>query len=234
MVQLLSALAQHGTTVIITLHQPRSAMLSFIDKFHVLSEGRDVFSGSMNDLHMFFEHHVRMPIPQSCNPLDFVLDVVNSNPQIGQIIEGAQFAELFVGQNRNLMPKNIEQKMSDVAPLMEGVKNRTEIAERLESLFLSSGFYEKAHASLVPGSGQLPDKSSKAPGLARFGALLIREFLQKIRNPDIALTELAFGEAIYLWFDCLLLFLMSFSVFRHFGGSHFWDHLLALQPAKCL
>lgn len=155
----------------------------------------------------FFDRHIELPIPHGCNPLDFVLDVVNNNPQIAEIVASDQFAALFSGMDRVVVAKDIATKMGNALPLVKGATNRSEIAEVLEKKFRASGLYEQDQSSsdFADAAGLLPSKSSYASWGTRFLALLHREFLQKLRNPDVASTELAFGVMVSLIFGTIYL-----------------------------
>lgn len=225
MIQLLSAFAERGTTVIITLHQPRSAMLTFIDRFHVITDGRDVFCGSMDALYGFFEQTVELPIPAGCNPMDFVLDVVNNNPQMAEIVGSSQFAQLFDNQNRLVVFKDIANKVGDIVPLVKGAKDRSVIAELLEEKYQASGIFEKDSAGLDDENGHVPPKAIRASWLKRFGSLFHREVLQKLRNFDIASTELMFGVLVAIIFGTIYLRFPSQDTFIRSMASN-WGTLL--------
>ncbi len=53
--QLLRELADNGATVIMVLHGPRAQILNSIDKFLILSDGRDIFFGGLPAMLQFFE-----------------------------------------------------------------------------------------------------------------------------------------------------------------------------------
>lgn len=225
--QLLSALAERGTTVVITLHQPRSAMLPFIDRYHILSDGRDVFSGSLPTMMAFFSDYVDLPVPSGCNPLDFVLDVVNSDTAMSAIIGGPQFAALFA--DRPYVAKGIAAKSSEVAPLVKGAESRSNVAELLATRFSETGFLERdlaaEAASTTTSLGKLPAPGARASLVRRFVAILHREFLQKLRNPDIAATEVAFGILVAVIFGTIYLRFAPYNTYPR-GMACNWGTLL--------
>jgi len=73
-VKILLKIAQKGRTVIMSIHQPRYDVFALIDDVILLSKGRQVWSGSTEDmLHHFAA--IGYPCPPLTNPADFILDI---------------------------------------------------------------------------------------------------------------------------------------------------------------
>ncbi|XVF76556.1 hypothetical protein PTKIN_Ptkin13bG0275200 [Pterospermum kingtungense] len=74
-VKVLQRIAQSGSIVIMSIHQPSSRILGLLDRLIVLSRGQAVYSGSPGNLPQFFNDFGH-PIPQNENPSEFALDFI--------------------------------------------------------------------------------------------------------------------------------------------------------------
>ncbi|CAN8299657.1 unnamed protein product [Cochlearia groenlandica] len=74
-VKVLKRIAQSGSMVIMTLHQPSYRLLRLLDRLLFLSRGQTVFSGSPAMLPRFFEEFGH-PIPENENQTEFALDLI--------------------------------------------------------------------------------------------------------------------------------------------------------------
>lgn len=74
-VKVLQRIAQSGSIVILSIHQPSSRIVGLLDRLIFLSRGETVFSGSPANLPQFlfdFGH----PVPESENRVEFALDLI--------------------------------------------------------------------------------------------------------------------------------------------------------------
>ncbi|CAA6656853.1 unnamed protein product [Spirodela intermedia] len=76
-VKVLQRIAQRGSVVIMSVHQPSSRIIGLLDRLIFLSRGHTVYSGSPGGLPSFFAEFGR-PIPESENRCEFALDVIRS------------------------------------------------------------------------------------------------------------------------------------------------------------
>ncbi|CAD5325866.1 unnamed protein product [Arabidopsis thaliana] len=74
-VQVLKRIAQSGSIVIMSIHQPSARIVELLDRLIILSRGKSVFNGSPASLPGFFSDFGR-PIPEKENISEFALDLV--------------------------------------------------------------------------------------------------------------------------------------------------------------
>ncbi|KAL5988406.1 Cystathionine gamma-synthase [Asimina triloba] len=70
-------IARSGSTVILTIHQPSSRILTFLDHLIVLARGRLMFQGAPKDVS---RHLVRMgrKVPPGESPVEYLIDVIQA------------------------------------------------------------------------------------------------------------------------------------------------------------
>ncbi|XWS55738.1 hypothetical protein CRYUN_Cryun09bG0026300 [Craigia yunnanensis] len=74
-VKFLQRIAQSGSIVIMSIHQPSSRILGLLDRLIVLSHGQTSYSSSPANLPQFFSDFGH-PIPKNENPSEFALDFI--------------------------------------------------------------------------------------------------------------------------------------------------------------
>ncbi|XP_071728805.1 ABC transporter G family member 6-like [Rutidosis leptorrhynchoides] len=74
-VKVLQRIAQSGSIVIMSVHQPSFRILGLLDRLLFLSRGQTVYSGSPNNLPLYFSDF-GYPIPDQENPTEFALDLI--------------------------------------------------------------------------------------------------------------------------------------------------------------
>ncbi|XP_073044428.1 ABC transporter G family member 6-like [Primulina eburnea] len=74
-VKVLQRIAQSGSIVIMSIHQPSYRILSLLDRLIILSRGQTVYSGSPRILPQFFEEFGK-PIPLNDDKTEFALDYI--------------------------------------------------------------------------------------------------------------------------------------------------------------
>ncbi|OMP08057.1 ABC transporter-like protein [Corchorus olitorius] len=74
-VKVLQRIAQSGSIVIMSIHQPSSRITGLIDRLIFLSHGQTVYSGSPANLLRFFDDFGH-PFPDNGNPAEFALDFI--------------------------------------------------------------------------------------------------------------------------------------------------------------
>lgn len=194
-VRLLRALADSGTSVVMVLHTPRASILRYIDNFLILSNGRDVYYGDLHNMMLFFQR-VGFPIPLRVNPLDYVLDIVNTNEQLSELMgtkpialsssaaaadplaaadESRSFAHILRGSTDLSLVKHRE-KMSLSGTDFEAPAHsvdRKELAEWLAKEYVAFGLFEKlaARDAVVMPSLQ-NQRSERSAFLVRIKALV--------------------------------------------------------------
>lgn len=259
-VKLLRELADNGTSVVMVLHQPRQQILKYIDTFMVLSDGRDVFYGGLPHMIEFFEH-IKMPIPLRTNPLDYVLDVINTNEAADELLgknnnkepgmeqKSQSFAQVIrgnsmintVGSQASLLKERKKDSLDGVelAPLPH--ISRKDLAKHLSEEYRKYGLFEELCA-MDPTSMPALDTASTegSSSFTRLNALLKREFTQKLRNPEVTLTQVA-GAIVLSTIIGSIYYLMSpTQVFNKTAGISFASlmviflvfHIILLFPVE--
>ncbi|KAJ4770707.1 ABC transporter G family member 2 [Rhynchospora pubera] len=74
-VQVIKKIAESGSVVIMTIHQPSYRIIGLLNHVLFLSRGQTVYSGPPNGLHNFFAEFGQ-PIPEHENPTEFALDLI--------------------------------------------------------------------------------------------------------------------------------------------------------------
>lgn len=74
-VKVLQRIAQSGSIVVMTVHQPSYRILGLLDRLLFLSRGQTVYSGSPVSLPLFFSEFGH-PIPENENRTEFALDLI--------------------------------------------------------------------------------------------------------------------------------------------------------------
>ncbi|VVB05734.1 unnamed protein product [Arabis nemorensis] len=85
-VQVLKRIAQSGSIVIMSIHQPSARILDLLDRLIILSRGKSVFNGSPASLPRFLSDFGRR-IPEKENITEFALDLIR---QLEESPEGAR------------------------------------------------------------------------------------------------------------------------------------------------
>eukprot|EP01038_Epipyxis_sp_PR26KG_P011383 gene11383-15260_t len=73
---LLQSLALKGSTIVLSIHQPRSSIYTLFDDITILSEGEVIFSGPRDDLEPYFQT-IGYPCPKNINPAEYYIDLVS-------------------------------------------------------------------------------------------------------------------------------------------------------------
>lgn len=77
-VQLLKKVANAGTGVLFTIHQPSSELFNSFDHLILLNHGRVMYQGSVDGVYEFFGKRGQ-PVPEHYNPADWIMDVAQRN-----------------------------------------------------------------------------------------------------------------------------------------------------------
>ena len=81
----LKSLSQEGRLIVVTLHQPRYAILRLLDRVTLLSSGETVFHGQWTDAVGYFSG-LGHPCEENENPGDFLLDMIFKEKDSGKKI----------------------------------------------------------------------------------------------------------------------------------------------------
>ncbi|VVA97003.1 unnamed protein product [Arabis nemorensis] len=135
-IKVLKRIAQSGSMVIMTLHQPSYRLLRLLDRLLFLSRGQTVFSGSPAMLPSFFAEFGH-PIPEHENRTEFALDLIRE-------LEGS------AGGTRSLVEfnKGFRQRKAEPRTHTTGLSLKEAI-----SASISKGKLVSGATSTTPSSG---------------------------------------------------------------------------------
>ena len=77
---LLRKVANAGTSVLFTIHQPSSEVFGAFDHLILLNKGRVMYQGSVDNVPTFFEN-CSHPVPPNYNPADWIMSVAQRVPE---------------------------------------------------------------------------------------------------------------------------------------------------------
>ena len=112
-VENLRALAQRGRTIVVTIHQPASEMLSLLDRVMILSQGKVVFNGTSQQALGHFSS-LGLDCPHFTNPLDFFIDITSINTRTEKTYESSrgQVARLVDAYDKSVYAKELHDAIS--------------------------------------------------------------------------------------------------------------------------
>ncbi|KAG5075990.1 hypothetical protein JHK84_057221 [Glycine max] len=169
-VKVLQRIAQSGSIVIMSIHQPSYRILGLLDRMIFLSRGQTVYSGSPSQLPLYFSEFGH-PIPETDNRTEFALDLIRE-------LEGSP------GGTKSLVEFNKSwQSMTKHHQEKEEERNGLSLKEAI-SASISRG-------KLVSGASNTnPNPSSMVPTFANqfwveMATLSKRSFLNSRRMPEL-------------------------------------------------
>ena len=80
----LRAIANKGTTVLCTIHQPASQTFEKFDNLLLLAQGKLVYFGSRTSTKDHFKHELEVPCPDNYNPADHYINATAVRPKTAQ------------------------------------------------------------------------------------------------------------------------------------------------------
>ncbi|CAL4913880.1 unnamed protein product [Urochloa decumbens] len=182
-VKVLQRIAQSGSVVVMSIHQPSYRILGLLDRLLFLSRGQTVYYGPPSALPSFFEDFGK-PIPGNENPTEFALDLIR---ELETMPDGA----------RDLVEHN-KKWQTRMAPKMKHHEKPTLSLKEAISASISRG---KLVSGATDGSVSLRPESAAAPAAAvskfanpfwvEMGVLTRRAFINTKRTPEIFIIRLA-------------------------------------------
>nr|CAB3501198.1 unnamed protein product [Digitaria exilis] len=184
-VKVLQRIAQSGSVVVMSIHQPSYRILGLLDRLLFLSRGQTVYYGPPGALPSFFDDFGK-PIPGNENPTEFALDLIR---ELETMPDGA----------RDLVEHN-KKWQTRVAPKVvkhHDGKPSLSLKEAI-SASISRG---KLVSGATDGSVSVPNGEFVAPAAAvskfanpfwvEMGVLTRRAFINTKRTPEIFIIRLA-------------------------------------------
>ncbi|KAJ3677326.1 hypothetical protein LUZ60_003050 [Juncus effusus] len=172
-IKVLHQIAERGSIVIMSIHQPSSRILNLLDRMLFLSRGRTIYYGPPGNLPKYFSDF-GMPIPREQNSAEFVLDLVH-NLQEEERTDPTTIRRL-VGFNRSWGLRNVSRRQFATSTYAtDGPSLREIIVNSIP------------HAKLVDGS--MPNYANH--WWTEVWILMKRATSNSKRMPEIFLTQLA-------------------------------------------
>jgi ABC-type multidrug transport system permease subunit len=85
--ELLHKVANAGTSVLFTIHQPSSEVFAAFDRLILLNRGKVMYQGSVENVPTYFES-CSQPVPPNFNPADWIMTVAQRVPEQDLIRDG--------------------------------------------------------------------------------------------------------------------------------------------------
>ncbi|MQM17393.1 hypothetical protein Taro_050364 [Colocasia esculenta] len=174
-VKVLKSVAQSGSIVVMSVHQPSYRILRLLDRLLLLSRGQTVYSGSPEGLPLFFAEFGR-PIPENENRCEFSLDVIR------ELEGGPNGAAALVEFNRGWQATKQRRSGGDAA--VWGLSLKEAISASISRGKLVSGATEGA-AAAAPGSAAAAMPTFVNPFWVEMWVLTKRAFTNTCRMPEL-------------------------------------------------
>jgi ABC-2 type transporter len=128
----LKKVANAGSSVLFTIHQPASEIFNAFDRLILMNKGRVMFQGLVQDVPSYFRER-NHPLPKNYNPADWIMNVAQANP-IQQLDKDGFF------------PKDT-RKLPE--PFVETMEGKDELGITLTEHHLQGGFDERPPNLLI-------------------------------------------------------------------------------------
>ncbi|KAG0582574.1 hypothetical protein KC19_3G070400 [Ceratodon purpureus] len=192
-VRTLQKIAQTGSLVILSIHQPSYRIMGLFDHLIILAFGEKVYGGRPLDLNLFFEEFGR-PVPKHENSTEHALDLIQelhaSQEGIAPLVE---FCRAWEARSQPSMPMQAMQNFPDANAAMSSVLQN-------EKLLASKGSSPKMENSSGSTSGWLHHMHAKSdaetvctfanPWWAEVVVLVRRSWKNIQRTPELFLMRL--------------------------------------------
>lgn len=186
-----------GHTCVVTIHQPRSSIYHLFDDLMLISEGRSMYTGPVEDALPHFES-LGYTMPKNYNPADFLVDIISPrfapshNYHVGipqssrerfETIASAS-AQQWRAFRSNIPPERLVKntrrgtRLLGEAVILTGGHNGNDHTETTEKVLID---LHKAHGR------------SPAGPLAQFRLLLTRSWRQASRDPTALIARIVGG-----------------------------------------
>ncbi|KAK3137661.1 hypothetical protein QOZ80_5BG0455400 [Eleusine coracana subsp. coracana] len=177
-VQVLRRIAQSGSVVMMTIHQPSARIMGILDRLILLSRGRTVYAGTPTGLKPFFSEF-GAPIPDNENPAEFALDTIREFER--QEPDGAAALAEF---NAKWQQQNstADDKMMRTMPL------NLAIAESVSRGKLVAGGGGDGGGGGAVTTGSVPTFAN--PAWTEVWVLIKRSFTNTARMPELFIMRL--------------------------------------------
>lgn len=179
---LLKKLADRGTTIICTIHQPSALLFQKVDHIYAIAEGSCIYQGSSQNLVPFLAE-LNLECPASYNPADFLLEI--STHDYGYQIDNLK-DKIQNGMNQSYRKEaTVHEKSFESNTAMHQFKVDS---NPISICFKKAKFSSKLQI-LDPKSYCNDSDLYSTSFLRQSYYLLIRAFLLITRNPSMCLMR---------------------------------------------
>ncbi|KAJ3412935.1 hypothetical protein HDV05_008723 [Chytridiales sp. JEL 0842] len=161
-------LARNGRTIVLTIHQPRSEILSLFDRILLLTKGKVAYYGAVDNIANFFSAH-GFDCPFGFNLADFMLDIVSAT-QTGKIVNN----ELISTYRKDTCPLPTDEQTFDFPKAFLAYQKSYDLPVDMKETLPTT--IKEPSASSKPYAASFPRQIS---------ILLYRNFLHVLRHPAI-------------------------------------------------
>ncbi|KAJ4746080.1 ABC transporter G family member 2 [Rhynchospora pubera] len=184
-IKVLHEIAEKGSLVIMSIHQPSSRILNLLDRMIFLSRGRTVYYGPPGSLPKYFSEF-GMPIPREQNPAEFTLDLVHKLQEDEQTDPTG--IRRLVGFCKSWGLRNVSRREPSTLRTSNGMSLNEVIFNCIP------------HARLV--NGTIPNYANNP--WTEMWVLMKRSYTNSWRLPEIFISQL--GAVIFTGVLCASLF----------------------------
>ncbi|XP_054786581.1 ABC transporter G family member 6-like [Prosopis cineraria] len=186
-VKILQKIAQTGSIVVTSIHQPSSRILGLVDRMIFLSHGEIMFNGSPTQLPLFFAEFEH-PIPENENQTEFALDLIR------ELEEGSSSGtHRLVEFNKSWQIKKQTGSNSTEGEYHHGLSLKEAIKTSISRGKLVSGITKRTDSdnnnAIIRSTSKVPTFAN--PLLIEVAKLSIRSCTNSRRVPEVFRTRLA-------------------------------------------
>jgi ABC-type multidrug transport system ATPase subunit len=182
-------------TVVFTIHQPRSNIVTLFDHLVLLAKGRTIYSGSQSRTQTYFGE-IGYRCPPGFNIADYLIDLTMGaikhddelNAEVDIVIEGADTSSDDDGLTPHLRKLSQEYEKSSV---------HLELREEITQMLVNNN--SSGSSEISSGDTTAVISSPKRPGvLTQFRILSNRTFKNLYRNPMLMFAHYAIAVVLAL------------------------------------
>lgn len=202
--ELLRNLTKSGITIVCTIHQPSSEIWNLLDKIMVLVKGHTCYLGSCLGAKDFFDH-LEKPVPENFSVSDHILINVNNdfdpdiNPEDIATSYKSWYKNYEDNKTQKIVIKSNEQnevgkENAKKLDLNNNMENETELNLKEENNKKLENKVEiiekKENVNKESVRERLNRITSEANCFEKFLSILLRSFINLIKNPGIMIVRL--------------------------------------------
>ncbi|GMM32133.1 hypothetical protein DAMA08_048780 [Martiniozyma asiatica (nom. inval.)] len=226
-IECLNKLSKSGTTIIMTIHQPRS-LENFGSILLLAKGGKVAFNGNESQMISHFSK-IGHPVPELTNLADFVIDIISYNTS------NSELQAITLSRVNNIIENWKDNEWLNLPKSFTFMTKKTEIRERFSSIIkepasFNIGFWVLAHRQwlgIVRNLNVLLARTTQIIGMAVIYSL----FFARLRH-DIASIQDRFGliqQCCSLYFVGMLNNISSYPQERDYFYVEFNDDIVDLN-----